>query len=228
MIDDSVSEGGGVRLVLIGPPGAGKGTQAEYLAAHFSVPKISTGDLFRAHVGNSTPLGQQAKQYMDAGQLVPDEVTIAMVAERLDDPDASDGFLLDGFPRNIAQAHVLDDLLVKRGSKLAVVLELVVEFDEVVRRLSGRRTCRGCGKIWHTEFDPTRVSGVCDRCGGELFLREDDRPETVANRLEVYSEQTSPLIDFYAAQGILVGVDAMGPVEDVTERAIDALREFVG
>ena len=215
-----------MRLVLIGPPGAGKGTQAEYLSAHFAVPKISTGDLFRAHVGNDTPLGYKAKQYMDAGQLVPDEVTIAMVEQRLDESDATDGFLLDGFPRTIQQAESLDSLLAKRDVKLDVVLELVVETDEVVRRLSGRRTCRGCGKIWHTEFDPTRVEGICDRCGGELFQREDDRPETVANRLKVYAEQTAPLIDFYAAQGILIGVDAIGPVEDVTERTVDALRSF--
>ncbi len=215
-----------MRLVLIGPPGAGKGTQAEYLAAHFSVPKISTGDLFRAHVGNDTPLGYQAKQYMDAGQLVPDEVTIAMVEQRLDQPDAADGFLLDGFPRTINQAEALDELLVQRGVKLNVVLELVVETDEVIRRLSGRRTCSGCGKIWHTEFDPTAVEDACDRCGGELFQREDDHPETVAHRLEVYAEQTSPLIEFYAAHGLLVGVDAVGPVEDVTQRAVDSLRAF--
>ncbi len=215
-----------MRLVLIGPPGAGKGTQAEYLAAHYSVPKISTGDLFRAHVGADTPLGYQAKQYMDAGQLVPDEVTIAMVEQRLDQPDAVDGFLLDGFPRTIHQAEVLDELLAQRGVKLDVVLELVVETDEVVRRLSGRRTCHGCGKIWHTEFDPTCKDGICDRCNGELFQREDDRPETVAQRLNVYAEQTTPLIDFYAVLGLLVGVDAMGPVEDVTQRAVDALRSI--
>ncbi|MGH3546275.1 MAG: adenylate kinase [Mycobacteriales bacterium] len=214
-----------MRLVLIGPPGAGKGTQAEYLAAHFSVPKISTGELFRTHVGNDTSLGFLAKRYMDAGQLVPDEVTIAMVEQRLDEADASDGFLLDGFPRTIHQAEVLDELLTDRGVKLNVVLELVIETDEVVRRLSGRRTCHGCGKIWHTEFDPTSHDGVCDRCDGELFQREDDHPETVAHRLKVYAEQTSPLIDFYAAHGLLVGVDAMGPVEDVTERAVDALRD---
>ncbi|MGI8646792.1 MAG: adenylate kinase [Acidimicrobiales bacterium] len=216
-----------MRLVLIGPPGAGKGTQAEYLSERFLIPKISTGDLFRAHVGNESPLGLEAKQFMDTGQLVPDEVTIAMVEQRLDDPDAADGFLLDGFPRTISQAEALDGLLEPRGVKLDVVLELVVETDQVIRRLSGRRTCHGCGKIWHTEFDPTTVAGVCDRCGGELFQREDDRPETVTHRLDVYTKQTAPLINFYAAQGILVGVDAVGPVEDVTERAIGALRSFV-
>lgn len=215
-----------MRLVLVGPPGAGKGTQAEFIAAHLSVPKISTGDLFRAHVGQGTRLGREAKSYMDSGQLVPDEVTVNMVRERLTDPDANDGLLLDGFPRNVPQAEILDDMLKDLGVKIDLVLELVVDNDEVIRRLSGRRTCRGCGKIWHIEFDPTQVPGICDRCGGKLFQRDDDRPETVQKRLEVYAEQTSPLIDFYAAQGKLVGIDATGPVEDVTTRAIDALRPF--
>jgi adenylate kinase len=215
-----------VRLVLVGPPGAGKGTQAEFIAAHLCAPKISTGDLFRFNVGQGTPLGVEAKKYMDAGQLVPDEITINMVRQRLSEPDAADGFLLDGFPRNVPQAEVLDDMLKELGVKIDVVLELVVEDDEVIRRLSGRRTCRGCGKIWHVEFDPVTVSGVCDRCDGQLFQRDDDKPETIAKRLEVYHEQTEPLVDFYSAQGKLVGIDATGPVEDVTDRAIDALAPF--
>jgi adenylate kinase len=215
-----------VRLVLVGPPGAGKGTQAEFIAAHISVPKISTGDLFRYNVGQGTPLGVEAKKYMDAGQLVPDEVTVNMVRQRLDEPDALDGFLLDGFPRNVPQAEVLDDMLKELGVKIDLVLELIVEDDEVIRRLSGRRTCRGCGKIWHVEFDPTTHSGVCDRCQGQLFQRDDDKADTIAKRLEVYHEQTEPLVDFYSAQGKLVGIDATGPVEDVTERAIDALNPF--
>jgi adenylate kinase len=192
------------------------------------VPKISTGDLFRANVGHGTPLGLEAKKYMDSGQLVPDEVTINMVRDRLGEPDATDGFLLDGFPRNVPQAKVLDDMLTELTVAIDVVLELVVDNDEVVRRLSGRRTCRGCGKIWHIEFDPTRKPDRCDRCDGELFQRDDDRPETVQNRLHVYAEQTSPLVDFYATQSKLVGIDATGPVEDVTERAIDALRPYEG
>jgi adenylate kinase len=212
-----------VRLVLVGPPGAGKGTQAEFIAAHLSVPKISTGDLFRANVGQGTALGIEAKKYMDSGQLVPDEVTINMVKDRLSEPDATDGFLLDGFPRNVPQAKVLDDMLKDLGVAIDIVLELVVDNDEVVRRLSGRRTCRGCGKIWHIEFDPTMLKDVCDRCGGMLFQRDDDKPETIQNRLAVYDEQTAPLVDFYAEQSKLVGIDATGPVEDVTERAIDAL-----
>jgi adenylate kinase len=217
-----------MRLVLVGPPGAGKGTQAEFIAAHLALPKISTGDIFRANVAGGTPLGIEAKRYMDGGQLVPDEVTINMVRDRLGDPDAGDGFLLDGFPRTLPQATALDKLLADLGVALDVVLELVVDNDEVIRRLSGRWTCRGCGKIWHEAFDPPSHEGVCDRCGGELYQRDDDKAETVAERLRVYARDTAPLIDFYAAQGKLVGIDATGPVEDVTERAKDALRSYGG
>jgi len=165
---------------------------------------------------------------MDRGDLVPDSVTIAMVRDRLAEGDAADGFLLDGFPRTLHQAKVLDELMDELGDRLDVVLELVVDDDEVVRRLSGRRTCRVCGRVWHLDFDPAKVEGVCDQCGGELFQRDDDREETIRHRLEVYAEQTAPLIDFYADQGNLVGLDATGPVEDVTERAISALRRFGG
>ncbi|MEV4541832.1 adenylate kinase [Micromonospora sp. LZ34] len=217
-----------MRLVLVGPPGAGKGTQAEFIAAHLSVPKISTGDIFRANVSQGTPLGVEAKRYMDAGKLVPDEVTINMVRDRLAEPDASEGFLLDGFPRTTPQAAALDKLLADLGTALDLVLELVVDDDEVIRRLSGRRTCRGCGKIWHVEFDPTTRDGICDRCGAELFQRDDDKPETIAARLREYAEKTAPLVDYYGAQGKLVGIDATGPVEDVTVRAIDALRSYGG
>jgi adenylate kinase len=215
-----------VRLVLVGPPGAGKGTQAQFIAAHASIPKISTGDIFRANVSQRTPLGLQAKKFMDAGDLVPDEVTIDMVRERLGEEDAQDGFLLDGFPRTVPQAEVLDSLLWQFKARLDVVLELVVDDDEVVRRLSGRRTCRGCGHVWHLDFDPPARDAVCDRCGGELFQRDDDRPDTVRHRIEVYGDQTAPLIAYYAERGLLVGLDATGPVEDVTERAIDALRPY--
>jgi adenylate kinase len=217
-----------VRLVLVGPPGAGKGTQAEFIAAHLAVPKISTGDIFRANVSQGTPLGVEAKRYMDAGQLVPDEVTINMVRDRLAEADATDGFLLDGFPRTVPQAVALDKLLADMGGALDLVLELVVDDDEVIRRLSGRRTCRGCGKIWHVEFDATSREGICDRCGAELFQRDDDKAETVANRLVEYADKTAPLVDYYGAQGKLVGIDATGPVEDVTVRAIDGLRSYGG
>ncbi|TDB72970.1 adenylate kinase [Micromonospora sp. KC723] len=217
-----------MRLVLVGPPGAGKGTQAEFIAAHLAVPKISTGDIFRANVSQGTPLGVEAKRYMDAGKLVPDEVTINMVRDRLAEPDAGEGFLLDGFPRTTPQAAALDKLLADLGGALDLVLELVVDDDEVIRRLSGRRTCRGCGKIWHVEFDATTREDICDRCGAELFQRDDDKPETIAARLREYADKTAPLVDYYGAQGKLVGIDATGPVEDVTVRAIDALRSYGG
>lgn len=217
-----------MRLVLVGPPGAGKGTQAEFIAAQLSVPQISTGDIFRANVAGKTPLGIEAKRYMDAGGLVPDEVTINMVAGRLAEPDASDGFLLDGFPRTVPQARALDKMLADLGTQLDLVLELVVENDEVIRRLSGRRTCRKCGKTWHLEFDPTSIEGVCDRCGGELYQRDDDKAETIAKRLETYARDTAPLVGFYSNQGKLVGIDATGPVEDVTQRALDVLCSYDG
>jgi adenylate kinase len=215
-----------VRLVLVGPPGAGKGTQAQFISAHLGIPKISTGDIFRENVSQGTELGQEAKKYMDAGDLVPDEITIGMVKERLAEPDTAKGFLLDGFPRNVPQARTFDDVLGGASTPLHVVLELVVDDDEVVRRLSGRRTCRNCGHIWHVDFDPPSTEGICDICGGELFQRDDDKPETVRHRLDVYYEQTAPLVGYYAEQGILVGIDAMGPVDDVTDRAIAALRPF--
>ncbi|MBE3013684.1 adenylate kinase [Microbispora sp. NEAU-D428] len=215
-----------MRLVLVGPPGAGKGTQAQFIASHLSIPKISTGDIFRANVSGGTELGKLAKEYMDRGDLVPDEVTVAMVRDRLSEDDAQEGFLLDGFPRNVPQAEVLKKMLAEFGTALDVVLNLVVEDDEVVRRLAGRRTCRSCGKVWHVVFDPPAVEGVCDACGGELFQRDDDREETIRRRLEVYQEQTAPLISFYADEGILQGVDATGPVEEITQRAMSALRRF--
>jgi adenylate kinase len=215
-----------MRLVLVGPPGAGKGTQAQFVAAHLSILQISTGDIFRANVSQGTPLGKQAKEYMDAGDLVPDEVTVAMVQDRLSEPDATRGFLLDGFPRTVPQAVQLDDILSELDAKLDVVLELVVDDGEVVRRLSGRRTCRNCGHIWHVDFDPPSMEGTCDNCGGQLFQRDDDQAETIRHRLDVYYEQTAPLIGYYAERGILVGIDAMGPVDDVTERASAALRPY--
>ncbi len=215
-----------MRLVLVGPPGAGKGTQAQFIASHFAVPKISTGDIFRTNVSDGTDLGLEARKYMDAGDLVPDEVTIGMVKQRLSQDDTSEGFLLDGFPRTVQQAVVLDDMLAAHAVGLDVVLELVVDDEEVVRRLSGRRTCRRCGHVWHLDFDPPATEGVCDRCDGELFQRDDDSELTIRHRLEVYADQTSPLIGYYGDRGLLSGVDATGPVEDVTERAINALRRF--
>ena len=216
-----------MRLVLVGPPGAGKGTQAQFIAAHYGIPKISTGDIFRANVSAGTSLGLTAKSYMDKGDLVPDEVTIEMVRDRLAQPDCADGFLLDGFPRNVPQAQRLDEILKGLGIRLSVVLELIVDADEVIRRLSGRRTCRRCDHVWHLDFDPPAAADVCDICGGELYQRDDDREETIRHRLDVYHEQTEPLIAFYGSRGLLRGVDAMGPVDDVTDRSIDALRRFM-
>jgi len=216
-----------VRLVLVGPPGAGKGTQAQFIAEQRKIPKISTGDIFRAHVSQGTDLGVAARQYMDAGDLVPDAITIGMVRERLAEPDTSDGFLLDGFPRTVAQAIVLDEILTDIGvGPLDVVLELVVDDDEVVLRLSGRRTCRSCNRVWHMDYDPPATEGVCDLDGGQLFHRDDDQEATIRHRLDVYAEQTSPLIAFYAKRGMLIGLDATGPVDDVTERALKALNRF--
>ncbi|GGQ19158.1 adenylate kinase [Actinomadura coerulea] len=212
-----------MRIVLVGPPGAGKGTQAQFIASHLSVPKISTGDIFRANVSGGTPLGRQAKQYMDRGDLVPDEVTIAMVRDRLGEDDARDGFLLDGFPRNVPQAETLKKILAEWDTRLDIVLELVVDEDEVVRRLSGRRTCDKCGRIWHVDFDD-KQDDICDDCGGRLFQRDDDKEEVVMHRLEVYRHDTAPLVQFYADENILVGIDATGPVEEVTKRALTALR----
>jgi adenylate kinase len=215
-----------MRLILVGPPGAGKGTQAEFIAEHFRIPKISTGDIFRSNVSGGTELGRAAKKYMDAGDLVPDEITNDMVRDRLAQPDAVEGFLLDGFPRNVAQAAVLDGILDAIGSSLSVVLDLEVDHDEVVRRLSGRRTCKSCGHVWHVEFDAPKLANVCDKCGGELYHRDDDRPETVRHRLEVYADQTAPLIEFYDDRLQLVTISAIGTVEDVTERAIEALKPY--
>ncbi|MBT2210404.1 MULTISPECIES: adenylate kinase [Actinomadura] len=212
-----------MRIVLVGPPGAGKGTQAQFIASHLSIPKISTGDIFRANVSGGTELGRQARQYMDRGDLVPDEVTIAMVRDRLGEDDARDGFLLDGFPRNVPQAETLKKILAEWDTRLDIVLELVVDEDEVVRRLSGRRTCDKCGRIWHVDFDD-KQDDICDDCGGHLFQRDDDKEEVVMHRLEVYRHDTAPLVQFYADEDILVGIDATGPVEEVTKRALTALR----
>jgi adenylate kinase len=215
-----------MRLVLVGPPGAGKGTQAEFIAEYFGIPKISTGDIFRANVSGGTELGRLAKKYMDAGDLVPDEVTNAMVKDRLNEPDCAHGFLLDGFPRNVSQAYELDGILNDIGTSLGVVLDLNVDHEEVVRRLSGRRTCKNCGHVWHIDYDNPANIEVCKKCGGELYQRDDDQPETVRHRLQVYSEQTAPLIEFYGGRKQLVEIDALGTVEDVTERAIAALTPF--
>jgi adenylate kinase len=216
-----------VRIVLVGPPGAGKGTQAQFIASHLGIPRISTGDIFRYNVTNGTPLGRQAREFMERGDLVPDEITVGMVRSRLAEDDAQEGFLLDGFPRNVPQAEILKKMLAELDVRINVVLELVVDEDEVVRRLSGRRTCRQCERVWHILYDPPVRPGICDDCGGELFQRDDDSEETIRHRLEVYTEQTAPLVSFYADEGTLIGIDATGPVEEITSRALAALRPFI-
>ena len=215
-----------MRIVLVGPPGAGKGTQAKVVAESQGIPAISTGEIFRANVAAGTALGVQAKNYMDAGQLVPDEVTIGLIRERFTEPDAVDGFLLDGFPRNVAQAEALEAMLTGISVKLDRAVELKVDNDEVVRRIAGRRLCRNdSGHIFHVDSRPPKVEGVCDVCGGELYQRDDDREETVRARLRVYEEETSPIIGFYAERGLLSSVDATGPLESVTGRILAALEE---
>ncbi|WP_395295791.1 adenylate kinase [Kitasatospora hibisci] len=215
-----------MRIVLVGPPGAGKGTQAHLLAKTLSIPHISTGDLFRANIGQGTPLGLEAKSYMDAGRLVPDEVTIGMAKDRMLQADAANGFLLDGFPRNLGQAKALDEFLVEQGIELDGVLDLEVPEDEVVKRIAGRRLCRNDGgHVFHVDYNPSKVEGVCDECGGELYQRSDDTEEKVRTRLEVYHTETEPIIDYYRQQGLVEVIPALGKVDEVTQRAIEALKQ---
>jgi adenylate kinase len=205
-----------MRLVLVGPPGAGKGTQAQFLAAHYSIPHISTGDIFRANLKAGTELGNQAKSFMDRGELVPDSVTNEMVKDRLTHDDVANGFLLDGFPRNVAQAEVLRAVLADKKTPLHAVLEFALADDEIIARLSSRRTCRDCGA-------PSVGVDKCPTCGGEVYQREDDKAEVITRRLEVYAEQTAPIISFYRNEGLLISVSAAGNVEDITASAISAL-----
>jgi adenylate kinase len=215
-----------MRIVLVGPPGAGKGTQAVRLAKTLHIPHISTGDLFRANISQATELGKLAKSYMDAGNLVPDEVTIAMAKDRMEQPDAVNGFLLDGFPRNVSQAEALDELLKTEDIKLDAVLDLEVSEDEVVKRIAGRRICRkDSSHVFHVTYSPPKQDGVCDVCGGELYQRDDDTEETVRRRLEVYHRETEPIIDYYRAQDLVITISALGPVAEVTARSMQALRE---
>lgn len=214
-----------MRVILLGPPGAGKGTQAKMLSERYDVPQISTGDILRAAVGAGTPLGKEAKAYMDRGALVPDEVVIGIVRDRLAEPDCQGGYLLDGFPRTVAQAEALTHMLRDLGAPLPGVVNLDVGEGELVRRLSGRRTCQGCGELFHVEFHPPRVEGTCDKCGGTLIQREDDREETIRRRLQVYREQTEPLIGYYKTQGLLKTVNGLGETEEIFGRISSALEE---
>ena len=205
-----------MRLVLVGPPGAGKGTQAQFLAAHYSIPHISTGDIFRANLKAGTPLGVQAQSFMDRGELVADSVTNEMVKDRLTHDDVAHGFLLDGFPRNVAQAEVLRAILAEKKTPLHAVLEFSLANEEIVARLSSRRTCKECGQ-------PSVGQDKCPQCGGDVYQREDDKAEVIARRLEVYQEQTAPIVSFYRNEGLLITVGALGSVEDITAHAISAL-----
>jgi len=203
-------------IVLLGPPASGKGTQAARLKEILDLPHIASGDLFRENLKNETELGKKAKVYMDRGDLVPDDVTIAMVMERLSRPDCANGALLDGFPRTIAQAEALDQALAGQGNKISLALYIAVPDEVLVERVSGRRLCRLCGESYHVRFNPPKQPGVCDNDGGELYQRDDDKPETVRKRLQVYWEQTSPLIETYRDQGVLVEVDGDQAIDDVT------------
>jgi len=213
-----------MRLILVGPPGAGKGTQAVALAAHYKIPHISTGDIFRANLNNGTELGKQAQSFMDRGELVPDSVTNEMVKDRLGNSDVANGFLLDGFPRNTNQAEVLDVILKDKKMPLDAALELSIDNSEIIRRLSGRRTCRNCSATFHKDFEKPKVDGVCDKCNGELYQREDDKEEVITRRLEIYAQQTEPIISYYKKAGILKKMSAIGDVAEITQKVIALLK----
>jgi adenylate kinase len=207
-----------LNLILLGPPGSGKGTQGERLQADFRLPYYATGDILRAAVRDGTDLGREAKEYMDRGDLVPDEVIIGVIAERIESPEAADGFILDGFPRTTAQAEALDEAMDRLGRELTAAILIEVSHEEVVRRLSGRRTCVKGGHIFHVDFDPPKKEGVCDICGGQLVVRDDDKPDVVRHRLEEYHSKTEPLFSYYEEKGILRRVDGDHPPEEVSDR----------
>lgn len=212
-----------MKIIMLGAPGAGKGTQAKKIAAKFSIPHISTGDIFRANIKNGTELGKKAKTYMDQGLLVPDELVVDLVVDRVNQDDCRDGYVLDGFPRTIPQAEALDKALAKLGQKVDFAIDVDVPDENIVRRMGGRRACVTCGVTYHLEYAPTKKDGVCDTCGGELILRDDDKPETVEKRLGVYHEQTQPLIDYYTNAGILKTVDGTVDIEDVFRAIVEIL-----
>jgi adenylate kinase len=212
-----------VRLVLLGPPGAGKGTQARALSALWGIPQIASGDLLRAVVREDSELGREAASYMDRGQLVPDELVLKLIAERFRKKDARGGFILDGFPRNVKQAEALGGRLERAGLKLDKVVAVIVPDEEIVKRISGRRTCRNCNAMYNVAFEPPAKAGVCDKCGGELYQREDDAEETVRERLKVYAAATSPLLDYYGRLGLLAQVDGVGRTDEVEKRILSAV-----
>lgn len=212
-----------MKIIMLGAPGAGKGTQAKQIADKYSIPHISTGDIFRANIKNGTELGKKAKQYMDQGTLVPDELTCDLVMDRIQQDDCKNGFVLDGFPRTIPQAEALDAALGKINEKMDYAIDVDVPDENIVNRMSGRRACLNCGATYHLISIPPKVEGICDRCGSEIVLREDDKPETVQKRLKVYHEQTQPLIDYYKNQGILKSVDGTQPMDEVFKAIVTIL-----
>ncbi|MBE0428929.1 MAG: adenylate kinase [Thermoleophilia bacterium] len=214
-----------LNVILLGPPGAGKGTQAERIRDEFGLPHVSTGDMLREAVAKGTSLGLEAKGYMDAGDLVPDEVVIGIVVERLDEPDCKNGFLLDGFPRSLVQAQELDKALAASGRKIELALAMSVDDEELVQRLTGRRLCRECARPYHTVFKQPAAEDICDECGGELYQRSDDTEETVRNRLRVYRSETEPLIEYYQARGVLARIDGVGHPDEIYKRIADRLIE---
>ena len=216
-----------MRLVLLGPPGAGKGTQARSLAALWKIPQVASGDLLRAAVREGSKLGREAAGSMDRGALVPDGVVLKMVAERLEKSDARVGFILDGFPRNVMQAEALAAGLARSGQKLNKVVAVIVPDEELVKRISGRRTCRNCNAMYHVTFEPPKQAGVCDKCGGELYQRADDAEATVRERLKVYREATQPLLDHYGRLGLLAKIDGVGRPEEVEKRIVSAVDGIV-
>lgn len=212
-----------MRLVLLGAPGAGKGTQAKKLIEKHGIPQISTGDILRKAVADGTPLGKEAKSYMDKGELVPDKVVIGLIKDRLKQPDCKKGFILDGFPRNTAQAETLDVMLKKLNMPLDSALSVEVPKDDLMKRLTGRRTCKGCQQMYNIYFSPPKKNGVCDRCGGELFHRDDDKEETIKRRLDVYDAQTAPLISYYKKSGILKSVIGVGGIDEIFKKVCSVL-----
>jgi adenylate kinase len=216
-----------VRLVFMGPPGAGKGTQAKAVAAHYGVPHVSSGDIFRGEIERQTPLGKTIKAYLDTGALVPDDITVQAVAGRLAEPDCAEGWLLDGFPRTEGQALAMDNALASSGTKLGAVVYLDVDSEAIVSRMGGRRVCPKCGRSYHVVHIRPRVEGVCDACGADLIVRDDDKPDTVRRRLATYQKQTAPLIDYYQRRGLLVRVDGTGTPEEVRARLFEQLSSAV-
>ena len=214
-----------MKIVMLGAPGAGKGTQAKRIAAKFSIPHISTGDIFRANIKNNTPLGAKAKSYMDKGELVPDELVIELIMDRFAQDDCVNGYVLDGFPRTIPQAEELDKALKSVNDNLDYAIDVEVPDDNIINRMSGRRACVNCGATYHIVHNPPKVENECDTCNGELILRDDDKPETVKNRLDVYHTQTQPLIDYYTTQGVLKTVDGTRDLNEVFQEIVDILGE---